>query len=226
MLDVSVTFTATVTPTGKIAPTGTVTFDDSGATIGSANLATVSGSQVASFATSSLTLGSHSITAIYSGDKNNAASTSAVLDQIISGGGPVGVVSPTSLNFGRIPIGQTSTQQRVSLTNTGDSELTVSSIVISGDFALPVNHCANGVKPGTHCDVYVTFTPHSPEVETGTLMFVDNASNSPQTVVLAGIGTETTSTVLSSSVNPSRYGQVVALTAVVFATMGPTQSDR
>ena len=99
--------------------------------------------------------------------------------------GPYGVVSPTTLNF-RGAVGQTSPPQLVSLKNTGDSELIVSNISISGNFAIATNHCANGVKPGTHCNVDVTFTPPGPGTETGTLTFVDNASNSPQNVSLTG----------------------------------------
>ncbi len=99
--------------------------------------------------------------------------------------GPYGVVSPATLNF-RGAVGQTSPPQLVSLKNTGDSELTVSNISISEDFAIGKNQCANGVKPGTHCNVYITFTPAGPGTETGTLTFVDNASNSPQTVSLTG----------------------------------------
>ena len=99
--------------------------------------------------------------------------------------GPFGVVSPATLNF-RGALGQTSAPQLVSLKNTGGSELTISNISISGDFAIATNHCANGVKPGTHCNVYVTFTPSGLGKETGTLAFVDNASNSPQIVSLTG----------------------------------------
>ncbi len=99
--------------------------------------------------------------------------------------GPYGVVSPATLNF-RGAAGQTSPPQLVSLKNTGDSELTVSNISISADFAITKNQCANGVRPGTHCNVYVTFTPPGPGTETGTLTFVDNASNSPQIVSLSG----------------------------------------
>jgi hypothetical protein len=39
---------------------------------------------VAAFTTSSLTTGSHSITAVYGGDGNNATSTSAALTQIVN----------------------------------------------------------------------------------------------------------------------------------------------
>ena len=82
---VAVTFTATVTTKGANPPTGTVTFNDGTTSIGSGTLATVSGSQVATLTISTLTAGSHSITAVYGGDANNASSTSAVLTQTITG---------------------------------------------------------------------------------------------------------------------------------------------
>jgi hypothetical protein len=81
---VSVTFTATVATAGTNAPTGSVTFNDGGTAIGSGTLSTVGGAQVATFATSTLAVGSHSITAVYGGDANNAGSTSAVLTQVIA----------------------------------------------------------------------------------------------------------------------------------------------
>ena len=62
----SVTFTATVATFGSHAPTGTVTFNDTGTALGSP--ITLSGSQVATYTTSTLTVGSHSITAVYAGD--------------------------------------------------------------------------------------------------------------------------------------------------------------
>jgi hypothetical protein len=80
---VAVTFTATVTTTGAIAPTGTVTFNDGTTALGTGTLSTVGGFQVATFTTSTLTVGTHSITAVYGGDANNAGSTSSVLSQVI-----------------------------------------------------------------------------------------------------------------------------------------------
>ncbi len=102
--------------------------------------------------------------------------------------GPYGVVHPTALNFGQIAVGQTSSPQLVSLKNTGDSQLTISNFSISEDFAISTNDCEKGVKPGTHCNVYVTFTPPGVGAYTGTLTFTDNASNSPQTISLSGTG--------------------------------------
>ena len=141
---------------------------------------------------STLPLGSDSITAVYIGATNFGGSTSKPMKQVVTAGtheGPYGVVSPTALNFGEVVVGQTSSPQLVSLINIVNSELTVSTISISGDFALPTNHCANGVKPSTHCNVYITFTPTGIGTATGTLTFTDNASNSPQTVSLTGTGT-------------------------------------
>ncbi|MGC9990666.1 MAG: FG-GAP-like repeat-containing protein, partial [Terriglobales bacterium] len=200
----AVTFAATVTSQGfKIMPTGTVSFFDGTKTFGTVEL----NGNVANITTSGLSIGTHSITAVYSGDSNFIGSSSNTLKQLVQGA--YGVVSPTTENFGPILIGQTSTQRLISLKNTGGSELTISSISISGDFALPVNRCAEGVKPSTHCNVEITFTPHTPGTQTGTLTFTDNAPNSPQTVSLTGTGSNvaSTTTTLSSSPNPSTFGE-------------------
>jgi CSLREA domain-containing protein len=77
----SVTFTATVTPQGGgVTPTSTVTFKDGVTTIGSGVLS----SGVASFTTSSLSVGSHSITAVYGGDANYPSATSSALSQAVN----------------------------------------------------------------------------------------------------------------------------------------------
>jgi subtilase family serine protease len=83
----AVTFTATVTTTGTNTPTGTVTFNDGTTALGTGTLGAgpgVVGSQQATFSTSTLSSGSHSITAVYAGDANNAGSTSAILTQTIT----------------------------------------------------------------------------------------------------------------------------------------------
>jgi hypothetical protein len=75
-----VTFTASVTSSsGK--PTGTVIFYDGSTALGSVTLAKGS----ASLSTSSLGAGPHSMTAAYQGTSKFAASTSAVLNQIVNG---------------------------------------------------------------------------------------------------------------------------------------------
>ncbi len=77
----SVTFTATVSSGATGGTTGSVTFKD-----GSKKLATVNlnGAGQASFGTSALTKGSHSMTAQYGGDAANDYSTSTVVVQVVN----------------------------------------------------------------------------------------------------------------------------------------------
>ncbi len=74
-----VTFTATVTSAGT--PTGSVTFQD-----GSTNLQIVAlnGAGVAQLTIDTLTVGSHGIKAIYSGDTNTMTATSSTLTQTVN----------------------------------------------------------------------------------------------------------------------------------------------
>jgi autotransporter-associated beta strand protein len=76
----SITFTATVSVlSGSGTPTGTVTFFDGTAPLGSSPLS----GGTATFSTSMLTLGRHSMTAVYNGDRVFVGSTSPALIQIV-----------------------------------------------------------------------------------------------------------------------------------------------
>jgi hypothetical protein len=72
------TLTATVSATAG-QPTGTITFLDDATPIGSASLS----NGVAALVVSSLTVGSHSLSAVYSSDTDFSASTSGVLTQSV-----------------------------------------------------------------------------------------------------------------------------------------------
>ena len=76
LLNGSVTFTATVSAgrPGAGTPTGTVTFKEGATVLGTG---TVNASGQATYTTSSLGAGSHTITAVYNGDTNFNASTGA-----------------------------------------------------------------------------------------------------------------------------------------------------
>jgi len=75
----SVTFTATVTGS---TPTGTIQFKDGATNLGGP--VAMNGAGVATLTTSALTVASHPITAVYSGDANNATSTSPVVNQVVN----------------------------------------------------------------------------------------------------------------------------------------------
>lgn len=91
----AVTFTATVTGNN---PTGSVQFKDGATNLGSP---VPMAAGVAAFPISTLTVGTHPITAVYSGDIGNAASTSTILNQVVNAPPPPGtssVVLTSSLN--------------------------------------------------------------------------------------------------------------------------------
>ena len=79
----SVTFTATLT--GAVNPTGSVTFSlDGGTPVAASSTAFTASGGTATLTTSALAAGSHVVTAHYSGDGNNAPSTSAPLTQTVT----------------------------------------------------------------------------------------------------------------------------------------------
>ncbi len=77
----SVTFTATIPPSGTTAPTGTVSFLDGGTQIGTGTLSGNPG--IATFTTTTLNMGTHTITVSYPGDTYNGPSVSAPLNQVV-----------------------------------------------------------------------------------------------------------------------------------------------
>lgn len=79
----SVTFTATVkvASPGTGTPTGTVTFMDGAAVLGTG---TLNSAGQATYTTSSLAVGSHSITAVYGSDTNFTTSTSLAITQKVT----------------------------------------------------------------------------------------------------------------------------------------------
>lgn len=79
----AVTFTATVDVVAPGAPTGTVSFYDGAALLGTG---TLNGAGQATFTTSTLSIATHAITAVYSGDGNFKGGMSAALTQAVLSG--------------------------------------------------------------------------------------------------------------------------------------------
>ena len=101
--------------------------------------------------------------------------------------GPAASVSPGTLSFGNVRVGQPSAPRTVTLTNTGGSTLHIASVAATGDYSL-TNGCGSTLGPGASCTVQVTFTPAATGARSGTLSVTDDAPGSPRTVSLTGIG--------------------------------------
>ena len=99
--------------------------------------------------------------------------------------------SPSSLTFGTVAVGTSSTPLSTTLTNRQGTALTISNISITGmnssDF-MQTNNCPTSVSPGGSCTITVTFRPLATGTRTSKVKVTDSASTSPQSVVLSGTG--------------------------------------
>jgi hypothetical protein len=205
-----VTFTATVSSTNESTPTGTIEFFNGATLLATKTLH--SGS--AKYVTSQLPAGSDTITAQYSGDANNSAS-SAQLVQIVQA--PTTVNLSSSLNpsvyyqsvtfsasvtsiLGPPPDGETVTFKRGSLV-LGNGNLSGGTAMFS----------ISTLDAG---DQKIT------AVYSGDTNLLKGTSETYSQVVTAA----TTTTNLDSSMNPSTYGQSVTFTATVTPEFGGTVS--
>src|SRR5438477_2682326 len=200
----AVTFTATVQPaTGSGTPTGTVTFNDGAIVLGPGSL----NGGTATFTTSGLGAGVHSITAVYGGDASFASSTSPVLMQTVNkAASSTSVVSsnnPSNLGAA-VTFTATVTSSATSIP-TGtvtfqDATTTLGTGTLSGGTA---TFTTSGLGTGTHSitGIYggdANFTGSTSPILTQT---VSKAASS--------------SAVVTSSNNPSIIGTAVTFTASV-----------
>ena len=102
--------------------------------------------------------------------------------------GPVAGVSPTSVNFPGNPLTVDCPSRDVTMTNTGDAAMTISSIVASANFS-ETNTCGTSLAAKASCTISVKFQPTVVGTVPGTLTVTTNAPDSPHTVALSGTGT-------------------------------------
>jgi 6-phosphogluconolactonase (cycloisomerase 2 family) len=117
--------------------------------------------------------------------------------------GPVAVLFPASLSFGASTVGQPSITRIVSLVNTGNQSLSVDTISLMGinaaDFtASPAVSCQPPavLLPNANCPISLVFTPTATGLRQASLSATDNASGSPQSMLVSGTGVSATSAVI------------------------------
>jgi sugar lactone lactonase YvrE/phosphopantothenate synthetase len=127
---------------------------------------------------------------------------SAVTTQVatLSGTGtaaaaPVAALSPTSIAFSNQTVNTTSATQNLTLSNTGNATLNISSIAITGantaDFAVASSGttCGTTLAASGTCNIAVTFTPASATTFTAAVTVTDNSATTTQVATLSGTGT-------------------------------------
>jgi large repetitive protein len=187
----SVTFTASVSPS---TATGTVQFLNGGAVIGAGTLS----AGTTSFSTSALSVGTYAMTAAYSGDTANAASTSAVLSQAVRiSAGLAMTITPSTVVAG----------QTVTITATMNAAATGSVKITDGSTALatvPVTAGTASYSGSFTQGLHMITAAYSGD---GTYM---NSSSGINETVLAA-----SAVVVTTSLNPSTQGQSVTFAATV-----------
>lgn len=119
--------------------------------------------------------------------------------------------TPTSLNFGNEPVGSANTLS-VSLKNTGNSSITISGVSPTAmDVVAGGGISGATLAPGQTATLSVTFAPKQAETMSGTVKISSNATGSPTSVGVAGVGVASTghsvtlNWVASTSPNVSGY---------------------
>lgn len=101
-------------------------------------------------------------------------------------------VSPSSLSWNKVAVGNAGGPKTVTLTNDSSSAISLSSITLAGtdprDFAIYRKTCGSKLAAWASCTATILFEPKTSGTRTAVLSFNDNASNNPQRVALTGLG--------------------------------------
>jgi len=202
----TVNFTVTVTAVapGAGTPSGTVTFSDGTTTIGTAALGPTG---AATFTTSALAPGTHTITAAYGGDGDFNPSSSSPLSQVVNK-----ATATVSLNSSANPslFGQ-AVNFTVTVTAVAPGTATATGTVTLQDGAATLGSL-------TLVNGQASFTTSSLAVGSHSITAAysgDSNLKSGTSVLTQTVTQNATSLTLSSSANPSVFGQPLVLTATV-----------
>ncbi len=104
--------------------------------------------------------------------------------------GPSLQITPTSIDFGGVQTGTSSTPSVVNLTNNGTAGVTIASIVPTGaGYTVNLTGTDLTLDPAQSTTFSVTFSPAVTGPHPGSVAITSNAPGSPHTVTLAGSGT-------------------------------------
>ncbi len=213
----SITLTAAVSGDDGGAPTGTVTFLDGSTILGTGSLSADSSGAQATFTTSSLALGNHSLIALYSGDSNYANSSSASLSQ------PVQLVdSSTSVTCSAdsSALGQAAT---FTATVSGDNGGTPTGTVV---FLDGITALGDAILSATSSGAQASFTTSALALGTHNITALycgDSAfAGSTSDVTTQSVQQVLSWTILSSSATLAMPGQPLTFTATVLGANGGT----
>ena len=210
----SLTATVAVTAPGAGTPTGVVMFMDSATILGPATLSTANGVTTATLKITALMLGTNQITALYGGDTNDLASTSAPVSLVVKNATTTMVT--TSVNspvFGQAVTLTASTY----VPGSGISNPTGTFTFMDGTTVLgtvPVS-IARGISSANFTTSALATATHAI-----TAVYSGDSNNLTSTSAPLSlvVNQDATTTTVAASANPVAFGQAVTLTATVAVT--------
>ena len=207
----SQTVTAGQTATFSVAGTGTAPMNYQWQKNGVA----ISGATSSTYQTPAATASDNGsqFTAVISNSAGSVTSGSGTLT--VSAGTFLLAANPTQVSFGSVNVSSDNVEN-VMVTNSGSSNVTISSVLVSG----PGFNAGGGIaglilSPGQTAPLSVTFAPAAAGSVSGSVTVKSNATNSPMTIALTGTGvaqahsvdlrwTPSTSSVIGYNVYSSR----------------------
>jgi 6-phosphogluconolactonase (cycloisomerase 2 family) len=103
---------------------------------------------------------------------------------------PIVSLSSANLVFGTITQGAASAQQNVTVSNPGGAPLHISSVTLGGaspnDFSLTNGCTASSYAVNASCTLSVSFAPLATGLRAASVVLVDDAADSPQTIQVSG----------------------------------------
>ncbi|HLJ96973.1 MAG TPA: Ig-like domain-containing protein, partial [Gemmataceae bacterium] len=208
----AVTFTATISITapGAGTPSGTVQFQIDGSDAGAPVNVTISGGVITASLSRTLAVGSHAITASYSGDTSFAASSATAFTQIVN------KASTAILVVSSVSPSVWSQSIKFTATVTGNASISPTGMVIFSDGGTSIAQgtlsTSGGITTASFSTANLAVGNHS---ITASYSGDTNFSANSVTALTQIVNKESTSMAVLSSANPSIAGQNVTFTATI-----------
>ena len=98
-------------------------------------------------------------------------------------------MNPTILSFGNVTTGTSSPSQNVTITNTGNSNVSISQITLSGaGYSMTGGSAPVTLSPSQNLTLIIRFNPTSAGTVNGSVSIASNATGSPALLSLSGTG--------------------------------------
>ncbi len=139
---------------------------------------------------------------------DNANSKTQTVSLNGTGAYPTVKLTPSTLAFGSIEVGSTSSAMTLTLTNNGQVNLTITKVALTGTDPKEyseTNNCIGTFAPNATCTITVTFSPTASGAQDASVTITDNTSTGSSTLTLTGSGAAPTASLTPSTYN---YGTI------------------